>query len=148
MKESFYNIVLHNLLDLYQAPTQSFRKEDFESINGTSSRNEDVMLFLVENDLIEFEDDKRLYFLAPDTYNLIESYRIEDVLWNLISEEEREKHRKLLEFNEAKKERLFYRSIEPEIKPQKAPLLSKTPTFFFRNDININCISFLSFYST
>ncbi|UKN03791.1 hypothetical protein K6119_09840 [Paracrocinitomix mangrovi] len=122
MSSNLYDISLFNILSLHQKENQSFRKGDFKNSDGTDlSDQKKVIDFLISNDLIEYESDKMLYFLSPETYDLIESSKLEDFLWSKIGEEEQKKHLEALKPRE--KRELIYQAIEPEVEQEKEPLL-------------------------
>lgn len=123
MVNNLYDISLFNLLSIYRKENQSFRKEEFKNSNGNSLSDKVTLIdFLIEKDLIEFESDKKLYFLSPETYDLIENSELENFLWNIIEEKERKHHLKLTESKPTRE--LKYNSIEPEVEREKEPFLN------------------------
>lgn len=69
-ENSFPNILIRNLLRIYQSENESMRADDFEL--GYYHRDE-VLRELIEMDLIETDGEADLYFLSPEAYELIEN---------------------------------------------------------------------------
>ena len=126
MVNNLYQIALHNLQAIYKSENESFQKEDFKDLNGKSlSDSTQLITFLIDNDFIEYEEDKKLYFLSPETYNLIEDEIIEDKVWSSLDQNERDKYNYSEQQKEKAKNRdLQYTLIKPEKEKEKAPFLS------------------------
>ncbi len=77
-------LVYKNINHIYQSPNECVTTNDFIDLEGKPLINSDLLIaYMVENDLIETENDPRVYYLTPYGYDVQEQgswydFRLDD----------------------------------------------------------------------
>lgn len=80
MIKDFINTSIENLKLIKNSQNESLHKRDFIISENDNIKLDTLISFLVDNEFIETELDDNIYFLTPDTYNLIESESLKSAL--------------------------------------------------------------------
>ena len=122
MTKHLYFISLQNLNDLYNSEGEPLRRSEFRDQYGQPLREPNELIsFLLKEDLIETENDPDAFFLTPEAYDLFEEGRLNGFLMDALN----------LDFDELGNDNprdLRYHVVEPESREKQKPsYLSNSP---------------------
>jgi hypothetical protein len=82
MDEEFNDILLKNVLKIFNSENEYLNKNEFDySVFDV----EEIISILVKLDLIEQESNPNIYFLSPESYELIESGEIKAYIYTQLN---------------------------------------------------------------
>jgi hypothetical protein len=100
MLTDLVEVSVHILKRIYNSEKESLHKSEIDEIAEEMDSNK-ILSLLLSLDLIETETDPDIYFLTPETYELIRTGEIEEYIWSQVEPKEDE------EVNETKDPRDF-----------------------------------------
>lgn len=89
MTRNLVEISVHTLKRIYHSENESLHKKEFTNTDeSATTTSEKIISFLLALDLIETENDPDIYFLSPETYDLIESGELETYISHRLEEKQ------------------------------------------------------------
>ncbi|UKN03728.1 hypothetical protein K6119_09515 [Paracrocinitomix mangrovi] len=90
---SLYHLAYSNIYKIVSQPNQNLHRRDFVDLHQNYYFNKERIIdFLSDNDLIETEADPDVFYLAPETYDLLEEGQLGSRLRALLPQALDEQH--------------------------------------------------------